>query len=233
MGAPVLEIVRQAQAEAAAGPSPSAQVDGIEVTQSVQDGAASVPLIAEKRAFVRVYLGAPVNTFSVRGELRVARKASGPWKTISSFGTAELDPSRSGSSPAQLRARRENLAYSLDFRLPEKYTDEGKLWMRLGKVRDAATGRVVQVADPVGTRMVTFEDSRELRLRVINLRYSSGTPPVQQMASQTDLDHLESWLERAYPVPEVEFSSVAVTATAAWPFTAAQANTQVAAIRAL
>ena len=68
---------------------------------------------------------------------------------------------------------------------------------------------------------------------MINLRYSTGTPPVQHAATESDLEHLESWLTRAYPIPEVEFSSVRVNATAPWPFNSGQANAQVAALRAL
>jgi hypothetical protein len=115
VSAPVIER----EPEVAAPPQARAVLDGIELTQAVQDVGGSVPLIARKRTFVRVYLGPSSGAFSVRGELGVARKANGPWTTVSSFGTADLDPSRAGSTPAQLRSRRENLSFSLDFRLPQ------------------------------------------------------------------------------------------------------------------
>ena len=229
MGAPAIER----RSEALAGPAPTAVVDGMEVAQAIQDVAGSVPLIAEKKTFVRVYLGQPSEAISVRGELRVARKANGPWTTVSSFGAAALDPARSGSTPAQLQSRRENLAFSLDFRLPKKFTKAGTLWFKLGKVRDAATGDTANITDMIGTRTATFVTSPEMRVRVINLRYTTGTPPARFAASKSDLEHLESWLTRAYPVPDVEFSSVRVDATATWPFTSGQANAQIAAIRAL
>lgn len=233
MGAPVLESQRQALAEAVARPSPTAQVDGIEVTQAVQDLGGSVPLVAGKRTLVRAYLGLPAGTLTVRGELQAARKAGGPWTTVSSVGTAQLDAGRSGSTPAQLRSRRENLAYSLNFRLPKKFGRAGTVWLRLGTVRDAGTGIAVQLTGVVGTKILTFVRSPELRLRVINLRYTTGSPPVQYAATNSDLEHLASWLRRAYPVDEVDFSSITITATAAWPFTSGQANAQVAAVRAL
>jgi hypothetical protein len=170
---------------------------------------------------------------SVRGELRVARRANGPWTTVSSFGTAALDAARSGSSPAQLRSRREALAFSLDFRLPERFTHRGTLWFKLGAVRDAGTGRRVKVASTSAARTETFVRSPRLRLRVVNLRYTTGNPPVQFAASRNDLEHLESWLARAYPVARVTFSAVTVDATAPWPFQATQANAQLAALRAL
>ena len=228
MSAPVIDKPR----EATAGPQVTAALDGMEVIQAVQEIGGSIPLVAGKRTFVRAYLGIPTGTLSVRGELRVARKANGPWTTVSSFGTADLDAGRSGSTPAQLRGRRENLAYSLDFRLPDKFTRPGSLWFKLGKVQNAGTGQNVQVPG-AATRTVIFVRSPRLRLRVINLRYTAQTPPVQFAASNNDLEHLDSWLTRAYPVREVQFSSITVNSTNAWPFNAGQANAQVAAIRAL
>jgi hypothetical protein len=228
MSAPVIERPR----EATATPQAAATVDGVEVAQAIQEVGGSIPLIAKKRTFVRVYLGSSSGAATVRGELRIARKANGPWTTVSSFGTADLDISRTGSTPAQLRSRRENLSFSLDFRLPEKFTRAGTLWFKLGKVRQAVTGTTVQITGG-GTRTVTFVPSARLRLRVINLRYTTGNPPVQFAATDNDLEHLESWLTRAYPVAEVEFSSLTVNATAAWPFDAPQANAQLAALRAL
>src|SRR3954468_4480901 len=228
MSAPVIDKPR----EATAGPQVTAALDGMEVTQAVQEIGGSIPLVAGKRAFVRAYLGIPTGTLSVRGELRVARKANGPWTTVSSFGTADLDATRSGSTSAPLRGRPEDLAYSLDFRLPEKFTRPGSLWFKLGKVRDAATGQTVQFTSGA-TRTATFVGSPRLRLRVINLRYTAQTPPAQFAASKNDLEHLESWLTRAYPVSEVEFSSITVNSTNVWPFGAGQANAQVAALRAL
>jgi hypothetical protein len=234
--APTIEELR----EAAAGPQVTATLDGIEVTQAIQDVGGSIPLIAEKRTFVRAYLGLPSGTLSARGELRVARKANGPWTTVSSFGAADLDASRSGSTPAQLRSRRENLSFSLDFRLPDKFTRAGTLWFKLGRVRDASNGQAVQFTGMVAARTVTFVKSPRLRLRVINLRYAAGTPPVQYAATNNDLEHLESWLTRAYPVPEVAFSSITVPATFTAPFenvnsptTADQANAQLTALKAL
>jgi hypothetical protein len=231
MGAPA-PTMEKAQA-ATAGPQLQATVDGMEVVQAIQNVAGGVPLIAGKRTFVRVYLGAPSSAISVRGELRVARRANGPWTKVSSFGVASLDTSRSGSLPAQLRSRREDLSFSLDFRVPNRFTRAGTLWFKLGAVRNASNGQAVHVNGPLGPRTATFLRSPKLRLRVINLRYSTGSPPVQFAATDSDLEHLESWLTRAYPIPEVEFSSVRVNATAPWPFDSGQANAQVAALRAL
>jgi hypothetical protein len=228
MSAPVIDRPR----EASAGPLVTAALDGMEVTQAVQEIGGSIPLVAGKKTFVRAYLGVATGALTVRGELRVARKATGPWTTVSSFGTADLDATRTGSTSAQVRSRRENLAFSLDFRLPGKFTRPGSLWFKLGKVQNPGNGQTVQITG-AGTRTVTFVRSPRLRLRVINLRYTAQTPPVQFAATKNDLEHLESWLTRAYPVREVEFSSITVNSTNTWPFDAPQVNAQVAALRAL
>jgi hypothetical protein len=111
-------------------------------------------------------------------------------------------------------------------------TGAGTLQVQLGEVRDVATGQRVQVTDPVGTKTVAFAASPPLRLRVINLRYTSVDPPGTFAATASDLNRLRSWLRRAYPVAEVRFSSITTPATATWPFEAPEANAQLAAIRA-
>jgi hypothetical protein len=232
MGRPADPSVLESIRRAAEGPRPRARLDAIEVTQAVQDLNGSVPLIEAKRTFVRAYLGVSSGAMAVRGELRV-RHGPGPWMTLPSAGNADLDASRNGSTLAELRSRRDNLGYSLNFLLPSGLAGAGTLQVRLSEVRDAATGQRVQVTDPVHTATATFTATPPLRVRVINLRYSTGSPPVTYAATASDLDHLRSWLRRAYPVGEVRFSSITTDATATWPFEAPAANTQVAAIRAL
>src|SRR5436190_6660643 len=217
---------------AAKGPK-KAHLDAIEVTQAVQNLSQSVPLVARKRTIVRVYLGIQSGAENVLGELRVSRAAHGPWLAVPSMGAAQLDGSRHGTSLADLKSRRDTLAYSLNFRLPPKLTAQGTIYVQLHKVREVGSGHPVQVDDPVGIKSVTLTAEPPLRLRVINLRYATGTPAVTYAASASDLAHLASWLRRAYPIPDVVFASVTVDATAAWPFTSGDANAQVAAIRAL
>lgn len=72
-------------------------LDGVEVTQEVQDLDHSVPLVAGKTTIVRTYLSYP-QAVSVRGELQVARAASGPWQTVTSLGPAQLKIINGGGS---------------------------------------------------------------------------------------------------------------------------------------
>jgi hypothetical protein len=230
MGRPAIPSV----IEGPAGPKPKLQLDAIEVTQSIQDQNQSVPLIANKRTFVRVYIGVTSGSpATVQGELRVSRHPTGPWTVVPSMGTASLDPGRKGSTLAQLQTRRDNLAYSLNFRLPSGLIRAGDVSVRLGHVRDATSTQVIPVKDANTTKTVTLIRSPSLRVRVINLQYTTGTPPVTYAATANDIALLRSWLRRTYPVPTLVFSSVTVPATATWPFNSGQANAQVAAIRAL
>src|SRR5215207_784899 len=230
MGAPAPPSIRAAEA---AGPKPKADLDSFEVTQAIQDLGQSVPLVAQKRTLVRVYLGLSSGSLNVQGELRVRRKPGTPWIKVPSMGVAQLDASRKGNTLAQLRSRRDTLGYSLNFLVPAKLTTAGNAFLRLQKVREAGTGHPVQVNDPIGTRTATFVSSPPLRLRVINLRYTMGSPPITHAPTAGDLANLLSWLRRAYPIPNVVFASVTVNATAAAPFTSGQANAEIAAIRAL
>src|SRR4051812_23036714 len=87
-------------------------LDGIEVTQAIQDLSGSVPLISGKRTVVRVYLGNhTAATLTVQGQLTVRQAPTDPAAVISAEATAALDPAHAGDIPAQ----RNQLGRSLDF----------------------------------------------------------------------------------------------------------------------
>ncbi|MGR7026262.1 hypothetical protein [Geodermatophilus sp. URMC 62] len=213
-------------------PVPMVQLDGLEVTQGIQDPTHTVPLVADRPTVVRAYLRYARAAVTVRGELLVARSANGPWQSVPSLGAAELDPSRSGSSLAELRSRRLDLAYSLNFLLPAQCTGPGPLWLRMGRVL-RTTGSPLPSLAGLTTRSVTFGAPVPLRMRLVRVRYSTGTPPVTHEPSTTDTTLIASWLRRAYPISRLHLSSSTVTATAAAPFGAAQVNAQLLALRAI
>lgn len=214
-------------------PAPTVvRLDALEVTQEVQDLAHSVPLVAGKATIVRAYLSRPGAEVDVRGELLVARSAHGPWRTVPSLGTAQLSPSRQGTSLAELRSRRADLALSLNFRLPaDVVAAPGTLWLRLGRLRRAhGRGAVPSVAH-VRRHRRTLRPGVPLRLRLVLLPYAQdGTT---HAPTATDVEHLRSYLRRAYPVDEVRLSTSTVPAAEPAPFTADQVNAQLAAIRAV
>ena len=71
-------------------------LDALEVTQEVQDLDHSVPLIESKPTIVRAYLRYGPGPIQVRGELRMARTAMGPWQTVPSLGSGRAGPVQNG-----------------------------------------------------------------------------------------------------------------------------------------
>jgi hypothetical protein len=206
-------------------------LDSVEVTQEVQDLDHSIPLVVGKTTIVRAYLSYP-QAVSVRGELQVARTANGPWQTVTSLGPAQLDPSRSGGSPAQLRSRRADLAFSLNFRLPAELTAAGDLWLRMGQIQ-RTTGTALPSLAGLTTRTVTFQRAAPLRLRLVRLRYTMGSPPRAHEPSGTDVTLITSWLHRAYPIATLDVTTTTATAMPRPTFEAAQINAQLIALRAV
>jgi hypothetical protein len=213
-------------------PLPFVFLDGLEVTQEIQDMAHSVPLLARKGTIVRAYLQYRPHAVTVRGELLVARTPLGPWHPVTSLGPAQLDPSRAGHSLADLRSRRDNLDYSLDFRLPEPLTSAGTVWLRMGRIR-RTNGTPLPSFAGLPLRHVTFRPSVPLRIRLVLLRYTMGNPPVLHEPSATDVALIRSWLGRAYPTAEVDLTTTTTDALPAAPFGASQINAQLIALRAV
>jgi hypothetical protein len=241
--AAVVEQVLAELAAATGGPAPEAGpattmpivfLDALEVTQEVQDLAHSVPLVAEKPTIVRAYLRYAPGPVEVRGELRMARSQFGPWQTVASLGPAQLDPGRSGGSLAELRSRRANLGFSLNFRVPANLTTAGTLWLRMapGPVRRTIGTPLASLAW-LPVRTVSFRQAVPLRMRLVQLRYTMGTPPVTHQPGATDVALIESWLRRAYPIAQLQLTTTTATATPAPPFDAAQINAQLIALRAV
>jgi hypothetical protein len=203
-------------------------LDGIEVTQAIQDLSQSVPLISGKRTVVRAYLGNhTAATMTVQGQLTIRQAPTDPVTVISAEADAVLDPAHAGDIPAQ----RNQLGRSLDFVLPDTATAEGPLVVELTSVTDQATGASVAVGCP-RQPTVWFHRGPPLRMRLLGVRYTQNG--VTHVPRDVDFDFLVSWLRRAYPVAQVVESRTFITATAAPPFSAlTDIDPQLAAIRAL
>jgi hypothetical protein len=209
-------------------------VDGIEVTQVVQDMSHSVTMIAKKTTVVRVYLSRPAgNAIKLRGVLGVRRTASGTVTSVPSLNTVQVKPALNG----QLRAKREDLRLSLNFLLPASLTSAGNIFINVKSLTEVSTGEevaCVNCADQV--RRVTFRDAPPLRVRLLRLSYKDGDSPVTHLAKPLDLSLIKSWLSRAYPISELIFSDAIVEGNIKPPFkdsTCNRANAQLTAIRNL
>ena len=140
--------------------SGSVTLDGLEVTQVIQDMTHSVPLVAGKKTVVRVYLGTPSHTpITVRGVLRVKSNAAGSsWIQIPSIKPTTINPTENG----QQRLKREKLEKSLNFNLPASVTSAGTWTVSLYQV-EQMPGVVIPV--PAGaTRSVTYQSTPPLRV---------------------------------------------------------------------
>jgi hypothetical protein len=209
------------------------QLDGIEVCQSVQGLGNPVPLIAGKKSIVRAYLSyygaAPITVTAT-----LQAQASGtPAVSVPSLAPVVLDPARAGDTVA----KRQNVALSLNFLLPDAQTVAGPLTVTIGSVTNTTTHAMMSVAFNSAT-MLQFSANHPLRVRVLAVRYRQQVNPLPApmttfLATASDLQHLQSWLRRAYPVANVIWSTGVIDATAAVPFSSGDINAQLAAIRAL
>jgi len=211
----------------AAAPPPGVQVDGLEVTQSVQDMPHSVTLVAGKKTAVRVYLSTQSPTpINVRGELTIGLAPNAV--VVYSTNVVRIDPAING----QLAAKRADVTLGLLFRVPDNLTAAGSQQITLSGVRDADTALPLPIAG-VATRLAAFASVPQLRVRILGMRYVLAAGGASFEPRKLDFDLIRSWLGRAYPVPNVIYSSAVIASNYQWPFTVDQINTQVAAIRRL
>lgn len=205
------------------------RVDGIEVTQAIQNLSQAVPLIALKPTVVRVYLSSRLSApVTVRGVLSV-RRAGGTTQTLQSLNAVTLDPADFG----QLNTLRNDASRSLNFRLPPVQTAVGELDVSLTSLTDTGANAPVIFNPPGVIDTFSFTAAAPLRLGAVGFSYQQGTPAQTFTPSSTDFGLLVSWLRRAYPVAQVIASQQVVTSTSAVPFSCGAINAELAAIRAL
>lgn len=203
-------------------------LDGMEVTQSIQDINNGVTLIADKVTVVRVYLSNyAVAALTVRGDLIVL--SGGSSVLVPSLNGVTLAPAQAG----QVDVKRRNVDLSLNFLIPAAATSGGLRTLALTNLVDISTGTSVNVSLADAPTTVMFTVGAPLRVRVLGVQYAMGNPPVTHTPTNLDFDLIKSWLLRAYPVAHVNMSQAMITSNTAAPFTSGDINAQIAAIRAL
>lgn len=191
----------------AAYPNGNIDIDDIEVTQAIQDIVRhDVPLIENKKTVARVFVTVPetMSAGKLTGELKLTKGD----KTYYVYSEGSLDVTNAQQDT--LLKKRENVDNSLNFLLPGDVCS--------GEVDITLNGLYADISDDsytvnIGTnknRNVTFEKAPLLRLRVIGLRHKKheDTDCPEQQPRQIDYDLIKSWLQRAFPVPDVEFSRI-------------------------
>ncbi|WIM93011.1 hypothetical protein ACTOB_004976 [Actinoplanes oblitus] len=207
-------------------------IEGIEVTQAVQDMNHSVALIAGRRTVIRVYFS--VTTDQGFGQI------SGRLLVKSAGHDVIVDPSIQSISVLDQwngnmdSFKRVNVDTSLNFELPDFLTVEGSCTISVLQVMDMYRNRATVPctnADTL-TRTVSFTAGAPHRLTIIGLQYTQNS--TSHAPRQIDLDLIRSWFLRAYPITSLVYSTRTVAANFTVTGTAAStANTQIAQIRAL
>jgi hypothetical protein len=176
-------------------PGPDMSITAVEVTQAIQDLNNSVDLIAGKKTYVRVHVNSPVNVNEVFATLSGRRG----FTTL----TPVMNPGNPGGKiTVRTAPNRGQINDSFWFELPSSWTSSpGNLTLtaRLDPNNAKNDQNLTN-----NTRIVTVNllSSQPLRLKLVNIRYTVGSSTY--LASNTHLNALESWLRRAYPIPNLQ-----------------------------
>lgn len=189
------------------------EVLGIEVTQTIQDINNSAPLIAGKRAFVRVYLRTTGPTELVRSVSARLRGCQVPVDGDPDClgGAAEFAPLSSSklkpivvNGSADWSQKRMFMEESLNFELPLAWTEPGLLHLELDPASlspnlpcDGCDNRT-QHGD---ARTYLFQEAPALRVKLEDAPYWANDK--LQEPTARDRARLKSWLRRAFPTSEV------------------------------
>ncbi|HZB38056.1 MAG TPA: hypothetical protein VE443_08660, partial [Beijerinckiaceae bacterium] len=171
-------------------------VSSIEVAQSVQDLAQSVPLLAGKPTVVRVYVS-PGSYGSLTGVLTVTPD-NGPAFDISSAATM-------ASTTDALSDRRQDLAKSLNFVIANP--PEGRIRVSLKTLSAGWSPWGQSMCTGACSRTVSLQPPLEMRLTVVGVSYQYGSF-ARKAPRDLDYNLLQSWLKRAYPISTLTFSKL-------------------------
>jgi hypothetical protein len=175
-------------------------LQGVEVVQAVQDMSGSVPLIAGKMTWVRVYLDKNNGTRPLTASLKAQRGTT--MLSLNPVAPITVDATEN------LTLRRQIFSKSLNFAVPATMIGSGTTIFTLATPTDMSSQHKTIICDNCGNpAQVSFSNMPPLVVRLIGLTYRfSPTPGApQQTATPRPIDFtlLQSWLGRAYPVSQV------------------------------
>ena len=199
---------------------------GMDVTQAIQDMSHSVPHIADKRTFVRVYfnLTGPTNQLNeVSGVLSVYKSpgANRGGEFIGSVSSLNTMPLLDSSDIVVKRSTYPDGA--LNFEIPQSWTNIGQIHFTVtpyieGRMQGSTASlvpcediRLTQTLrvfgcdniEPFSTaglpipHLDFFNSVPPVRIKIIGIPYTVGGVTITPR--QIDFDLLSSWLRRAYP----------------------------------
>jgi len=174
------------------------EASALEVTQAVQDLDNSVVLVSDKRTYARLHVRSLAH-----GDLGPVTAWLHAWRGDSFLGVA-FPNNPGGAITVREDPDRGELEHSFYFDLPSS-------WL-YGSVRfhawvDPYAVPETTVDNNAVVRTVTFEDTPEMHLRLVDTCYITNT--ITYHVRDADRLALESWLRRAYPIDRlhVEWST--------------------------
>jgi hypothetical protein len=178
----------------------------IEVTQGIQDVAHSVPMLAGRGIYARVFFDIAVDptdedTARLAGKLRVT-SVGGDALTLENL-YDHLNPSVAGEQNGQLERQRSNARSGLVFYLPADRVKQGTFTFAMSDVRERDDVRKISCTNcDMFSRTVSVEATAPvLRLTVIGIAFKyKGT---LYEPRTYDFAMIPSWLRRAYPISDV------------------------------
>ncbi|HEY3269128.1 MAG TPA: hypothetical protein VGM37_19630 [Armatimonadota bacterium] len=221
---------------------------GFEPTQSVQTMPNSVPLIADKRTVVRVYLSLEGPLTSLPGiSGRMTANPPGPDPSfqlgaaippfnVQSLNTVTVLPG------TDLVAARRNINLSLNFEVPASWTEVGKVHFGLTGISLDGCDTNIELVGGQNLNDLslysynTFTPAPPVRVRIVSVPYQTTSGGTVHSPRQKDLDFLQSWLRRAYPTPMVSASFLTLdtrTGTPGSSFSADDINSQLQDVRSM
>lgn len=162
----------------------------LEVTQAIQDLDHSVRLVQDKRTFVRFYAQTDIGTATVPAQLEVQQGAQSTVLYPLNGDTANAVNLKTNSSRA-------TLAGSYLFELPAGFK-AGTVTL-IGRLNPQGTVAELYSNNNTTTRTVNFEAVPPMHLVLYNIGYGANI-----YANEFHLDMMESWLQRAYPISDLQ-----------------------------
>jgi hypothetical protein len=219
LGLSLIAFPLSAQGDPAAPTSAEAVVLRIEANQAIQDPGGSIPLLAERTTWIRVFLSSAPELGLLTGHLRVSMP-----------GLDTVMESQGAANPALTDPLR--MESSLNFRIPAGAIAAGGVQFEVIAIKRKADG--VDVSCPNCAAMITtlhFRDPTTFRLRLIGFRYTRGG--LSRIPRPEDFEDVRSWLSRAYPISRLSLDTVTLASLEGSPPTCTGTGLGLFLIRAI
>lgn len=168
-------------------------IQGIEVTQAVQDAQNSVPLVVGRQTLLRIYAradGAPGPVQNVKVSVSV------------SGGVNLTDTLQTFSATVPMNYNRETMQGSINLILPQSWTN-GTINMTVRLDPDNKISEPSESNNAI-SKQFAFQTVPALKIKIVPIRYVSTKDGKTYTAPTRD--SISDWIRRTYPVPNVEIS---------------------------